>query len=292
MKTNPSKTSLLLPMLCALCIATPAAADEAPQGTLDRIKASKTIRLGHLAQSIPFSFADDGGTPQGYSVELCQRVAAGVGQQLGIDELKVQWVPVTLADRFDKVIDGSVDLECGISTMTLSRREKVDFSLMTWVDGGSFVVRAGQPHGGLGDLDGRKIAVIAGTTTEASLAEALKKDFVKAEIVKVNEHIEGLQALGQGKVDAYAADQTVLIGLALVLRDKLKLELADRNFSFEPYGLTLRRNDQDFKLAVDRVLSRLYRTGQVSPIYDRWFGKLGKPSSLLRAMFAIEGLPE
>jgi len=108
----------------------------------------------------------------------------------------------------------------------------------------------------------------------------------------VKEHLEGLEALAQGKADAYAADQTVLIGLALAVRDKLQLDLADRNFSFEPYALTLRRNDPDFKLAVDRTLARLYRTGQVGAIYDRWFGKLGKPSAMLRAMFAIEGLPE
>jgi ABC-type amino acid transport substrate-binding protein len=287
------KTRRLLPVLCALCLAAlPAFAADPPKSTLDRIKTSKTIRLGHLDQSIPFSFVGEKGVPLGYSVELCQRVVAGIEQQLGIDALTVQWVPVTLANRFDKVVDGSIDLECGTSTMTLERREKVDFSLMTWVDGGSFIVRKGQPHGGTGDLDGRKVAVIGGTTTEEALTEAMKKDFVKIDFVKVADHLEGLEALGTGKADAYAADQTVLVGLAVAVGDKLPLALADRNFSFEPFGLTLRRNDADFKLAVDRVLARLYRTGQIASIYDRWFGKLGKPSSLLKAMYAVEGLPE
>jgi len=294
MKTYSNKNVFMSSLLCCLGFAAtlPAFAADGSQATLERIKATKTIRLGHLAQSVPFSFADEKGAPLGYSVELCQRVAAGIEQELGIGEIKVQWVPVTLADRFEKVIDDSIDLECGITTITLERRQKVDFSLMTWVDGGSFVVRAKRPHGGIGDLDGKKVAVIAGTTTEGALGEAAKKDFVKIDIVKVKEHLEGLEALAQGKVDAYAADQTVLIGLALAVRDKLQLDLADRNFSFEPYALTLRRNDPDFKLAVDRTLARLYRTGQVGAIYDRWFGKLGKPSAMLRAMFAIEGLPE
>jgi ABC-type amino acid transport substrate-binding protein len=216
-------------------------------------------------------------------------VVSGIEQQYGLQKLDVQWVAVTLANRFEMVANGKIDLECGISTITMSRQKLVDFSLMTWVDGGGFVVKANQPHGGLGDLSGKKVAVITGTTTESALRAALKKDFIEAELIPVKEHLEGLNALDQGKVDAYAADQTVLIGLGLAVRDKLPLSLSDRNFSFEPYGLTLRRNDADFKQAVNQALARVYRTGQIGAIYDRW---LGKPSPLLSAMFAINGLPE
>jgi ABC-type amino acid transport substrate-binding protein len=283
---------LLLSALGILAMATGVSAEQ--QGdTLAAIRNTQSIRLGYLDQSVPFSFVDQkGNPPQGYSIELCLRVVAGIEQQLGLQKLKVQWVPLTMANRFDMVADGSVDLECGISTITLSRQQKVAFSLMTWIDGGSFVVKAGRPHGGLGDLAGKKIAVIAGTTTESALRDALKKDFIKADLVLVKEHLEGLNALDQGRADAYAADQTVLIGLGLAVKEQLSLALADRNFSFEPYGLTLRRNDADFKLAVNQALARIYRTGQIGAIYDRWFGKLGKPSSMLAAMFAINGLPE
>lgn len=96
----------------------------------------------------------------------------------------------------------------------------------------------------------------------------------------------------QAPAAVYAADQAVLIGLGIAVRDKLALNLSDRNFSFEPYGLTLRRNDADFKQAVNQALARTYRTGQLAPIYDRWFGKMGKPSALLAAMFSINALPE
>ena len=262
------------------------------QGTLATIMETKTIKLGYLDQSIPFSFVDDKGKPLGYSVELCLRVVAGLEQQFELQKLDVQWVPVTMANRFEMVAGGKIDLECGISTITVSRQKLVDFSLMTWVDGGSFVVKANRPHGGVGDLAGKKIAVIAGTTTEGALRDALKRDFIEADLVMVKEHLEGLNALDKGQVDAYASDQTVLIGLALAVREKLPLNLSDRNFSYEPYGLTLRRNDADFKQAVNQALARLYRTGQVAAIYDRWFGKLGKPSSMLSAMFNINSLPE
>ena len=262
------------------------------QNTLRKIQDTRTIKLGYLAESLPFSFVDDKKKPAGYSVELCQKVASGIEEQLGLPGLDVQWVPITLLNRFEMVTNGSIDLECGISTITVSRQKIVDFSLMTWLDGGNFMVKAGQPRGGLGDLAGKRIAVIVGTTTESALRDALKRDFVNAEIVLVKEHLHGLNAIDQGKADAYAADQTVLIGLALAVKDQLQLTLSDQNFSYEPYGLTLRRNDADFKQAVNQALARLYRTGQVGAIYNRWFGKLGKPSPLLAAMYAINGLPE
>jgi ABC-type amino acid transport substrate-binding protein len=287
-----TKTFLLFSTLSLSISLSGACGAQQMQGTLATILETKTIKLGHLDQSIPFSFVDDKGKPLGYSVELCLRVVAGLEQQYDLQKLDVQWVPVTMANRFDMVANGKIDLECGISTITLSRQKRVDFSLMTWVDGGSFLVKANRPHGGLGDLAGKKIAVIGGTTTESALRDALKKDFINADLTLVKEHLEGLNALDQGQVDAYAGDQTVLIGLALAVRDKLTLNLSDRNFSYEPYGLTLRRNDADFKQAVNQALARLYRTGQVAAIYDRWFGKLGKPSSLLAAMFSINALPE
>jgi ABC-type amino acid transport substrate-binding protein len=262
------------------------------QGTLAAIQETKTIRLGFLEQSVPFSFIGDKGQPLGYSVELCLKVVAGIEQQYGLPKLDVKWVPVTLSNRFEMVVNGSIDLECGISTITLSRLKVVDFSVMTWVDGGSFVVRANQPHGGIGDLAGKKVAVIGGTTTESALRDALRKDFINAELVPVKEHLDGLNALDQGKVDAYAADQAVLIGLGIAVKDKLALSLSDRNFSYEPYGLTMRRNDADFKQAVNQALARTYRTGQLGSIYDRWFGKMGKPSTMLAAMFSINALPE
>src|SRR5258706_1961024 len=286
------KTTLLLSALALFMAVTSACRGQQIQGTLATILETKTIRLGHLDQSIPFSFVGDKGKPLGYSVELCLKVVAGLEQQFGLQKLDVRWVPVSMANRFEMVADGSIDLECGISTNTLSRQKQVDFSLMTWVDGGAFLVKANRPHGGIGDLAGKKIAVIGATTTESALRDALKKDFIDAELVLVKEHLDGLNALDQGKVDAYAGDQTVLIGLALAVKDKLALNLSDRYFSYEPYGLALRRNDPDFKQAVNQALARVYRTGQIAAIYDRWFGKLGKPSSLLTAMFSINALPE
>ncbi len=262
------------------------------QGTLQRIAQSKTIRLGYLKEGVPFSFAEQQGKPVGYTIDLCSRVAAGIQQQLGLPALDVQWVEVTSANRFDRVIDGTIDLECGTSTNTVARQKTVDFSLMIWVDGASFLVKADHPARRLADLSGKKIAVMSGTTTEQALRAALAKASLSVEIVPVKEHLDGLNALDRGTADAYASDRTVLVGLALAIGNQMPVALAEEQFSYEPYGLVLRRNDADFKQAVNRVLAQLYRTAAVIEIYDRWFGKLGKPSGLLVAMYALNGLPE
>jgi len=274
-----------------LVLANSALADDI-SGTLKKIKDTGVIKLGFLPESIPFSFAGAGGKPMGYSTDLCTRVATGIQEQLGLAKLDLEWVPTTLQTRFDAVKSGAIDLECGITSNTLSRQKQVDFSLMIWVDGANFLVRDDSPFRTLADLNGKKIAVIPGTTTVGALTDALSKSYIQAEIVTVQSHVSGLEALSKGNVEAYASDQTVLIGLALASAKSLKMRLGDGNLSYEPYGLMMRRNDQDFRQAVNAVLARLYRTGQIAPIYDRWFGKLGKASQFITMMYLLNGLPE
>ena len=263
-----------------------------PQGTLKKILDTRTIRLGYLKESVPFSFAEREGHPIGYSIDLCQRIAARIQRQLELSQLDIKWVELTEANRFDKVADGTVDMECGTSTNTPSRQKQVDFSLMIWADGGTFLIRPDQPVKALSDLSGKAIAVIEGTTTERALRQALSDQFVNARVLLVKQHLEGLNALANGAVDAYAGDQTVLVGLALAVASQTKFTLAELQFSFEPYGLALRRNDADFKLAVNQTLARLFRTKQIIEVYDRWFGKLGKPTPMTVAMYVLNGLPE
>jgi polar amino acid transport system substrate-binding protein/glutamate/aspartate transport system substrate-binding protein len=260
--------------------------------TLQTIARTQTIRLGFLREAVPFSFADGEGKATGYSVDLCQRVVTGLRQKLNLAKLDVKWVEVTTANRFDRLTDGTIDLECGTSTITLSRQKQVNFTLMTWADGGGFLVKPDMAVRGLIDLDGRKIGVLQGTTTEPALRQALTERSVKATLVPFKEHLEGLKALGSSAIDAYASDQTVLFGLAVALRGQIDLRMADVLFSYEPYGLALRRNDSDFKLAVDEVLARLYRTGEILEVYERSFGALGKPPAAIIALYNLNGLPE
>ena len=275
----------------ALCLPVVAGAQDL-QGTLKKIKDSGAMTIGYREQSVPFSFKGPDGKPAGYSVDLCQRIATGVQQQLKLSKLDVRWVPVTPENRISSVVNGTIDLECGSTTNSLSRQEQVDFSHMTFVDGGSLLVKASQKLAAFQDLSGKKIGVAPGTTTEAAVRNALQKAFVTAQIVPVKDHGEGLSALDAGTIDAYASDRTILIGLAATAADPTKYAIAEQYLSYEPYGFMLKRGDAPFRLAVNRVLSSLYRSGEIMQIYNRWFGKLGSPGNLLVAMYALHALPE
>ncbi len=278
-------------LISSLLVA-PAFAAEQSNGKLQDIARTKTILLGHLSEAVPFSFIDEDDQPKGYTVDLCKRVAAGLQRQLGLDTLDIKWIPVTQENRFEMVASGKVDIECGTSTNTIARQKIVDFSLMTWVDGGNFATKGEQQVPSLVEMNGKKIAVIAGTSIEAALNAEMKKLQITLQLVQVANHIDGMILLDEQKVDAYAADQTVLIGLASSLSDKMRVSIAAQNFSYEPYALSLRRNDADLKQAVNATLAQLYRTGEIFRIYNTWFGKLGKPPQSLMLMYGMNALPE
>ena len=260
-------------------------------GTLKKIKASSTFTLGYLESAPPFSFPGPDRRPVGYSIDLCTHVASAIQKQLGID-LKLNWVPVTTENRIDMVASGKVDIDCSTTTATLSRQEKVDFSLMTFADGGGLLTKSDLKLGAVADLADKRIAVIPGTTTETALQKFLKEEFVSVKYVPVKNHLEGLAAIEKGLAEAFASDRGILIGLAVTSKDPTRFALPNILFSYEPYGFMLRRNDAAFRLAVNRSLAGLYRSGVIAPIYERWFGAFGKPSPAIQAMYMLNGLPE
>jgi ABC-type amino acid transport substrate-binding protein len=259
--------------------------------TLKKIRDSKTITLGFRTDSPPFSFSGPDGQPAGYTVDLCKRVVAGIERTLGGSSLAVKWVPVTSANRFDQVTSGAIDLECGNTTVTLGRQERVDFSNMTFVDGGAVLVLAESKLGRLADLAGKTVGVKPGTTTETSLKAALKERLIDARVVNVKDEAEALAALNEKRIDGYAADRVVLVGNVIVARSDIKYSLLQDDFSFEPYALMMRR-DPAFRLAVNRGLVQVYRSGAIKEIFDRWLAPLGKPGPLLAAMYYLNTTPE
>ena len=277
-------------LLAALIVAGPVRSQDL-DGTLKKIKASSTLTLGYLESAPPFSFPGPDRRPVGYSIDLCTHVASSIQKQLGIN-LKLNWVPVTTENRLEMVVSGKVDIECGTSTASLSRQERVDFSLMTFVDGGGLLTKSDLKLGAVADLADKRIAVIPGTTTETALQKFLKEEFVSAKYVPVKNHLEGLAALEKGLAEAFASDRGILIGLAVTSKDPTRFALPSILFSYEPYGFMLRRNDAAFRLAVNRALAGLYRSGEIAPLYERWFGGFGKPSPAIAAMYMLNGLPE
>jgi len=278
-------------LLVTLLLAGPASGAEL-DGTLKKIKTTNTINLGFREFARPFAFVGTDGQPAGYSVELCTRIAASIAKELALPNLQVKWVKVTPENRIQSVVNGTVDLECGSTTASLSRQEQVDFSLMTFLDGGSLLATDASGIRGISTLGGKRVGVAPGTTTEKSLAAAIKKQGVNATIVLVKDHAAGVAALDNRSIDAYASDRTILIGMGRTSKNPEKLTLVEDFFSYEPHGFMLKRGDANFRLSVNRALAALYRSGEVVPIYEKWFGSMSTAGPLIAAMYLMNGLPE
>ena len=262
-------------------------------GTLDQIRQSGEIRLGYRTDVPPLTFNDASGQPAGYSVELCRRIAAAVKEHLKLSELKVTFVPLKTAERMDAIADNKADIECGATTITLARQQKVDFTLMTFVTGGGLLTLADSGIDAVATLAGKSVAVVSGTTAETALKDYLTKHLIDAKVVAVGTREEAMKQLQGKQVAAFASDQVVLIGQLMQAKDPRAFRIARELFSYEPYGFVVRRNDADFRLVANRALAQLYRSGQVKEVYDRWFGQAGvQPSPVLAAMYVLEALPE
>jgi ABC-type amino acid transport substrate-binding protein len=278
--------ALSIAAVAALCWSGPAGA-----GAIDRIKQDKTVRIAYREDAPPFSFTDATGVPAGFIVDLCRSVVKNLAAALNVGDLKVDYVLVTADNRFDAIQSGKADLLCEPTSATLSRREQVDFSIATFVDGASLLVSGDGPSE-FGALAGKKIGVLAGTTTEQSLRDTLATANIKGEIVPAKTHQEGLAMLDQGTIVAYFGDRAILAYLASKSSAPEKLRLANNYFSLEPYALALGRGDGDFRLAVDRALSRIYRSGEIGAIFGRAFGSQTRPSDTLQTLYLISALPE
>ena len=285
------KSTLLALVIASIALAPDASAQRAPD-TLGKIKAAKAINVAFSGDSLPFSYVAEGNKPAGYSIDLCQKVINAVGRAVGEPNLKVNWMPGTAAERVQMVASGKADLECGNTTQTQSRLQSVDFSNLIFVDGGGFAVRADAPINTFADLNGKKIAVIKGTTTEQRLSAALKARLVNAQVTTITDGGEGIALLGSGAVDAYAGDKIKLIGLVAQAKEPDKYAMLVEDLSFEPYAFALPRGDPAFRLEVNKALTQVYMGGDIDGIFSKWLGKLGRPSGLLAAMYLLNAIPE
>jgi ABC-type amino acid transport substrate-binding protein len=281
------RTLLVCTLSCAF-----AGAAFAQTGTLEKIRSTGAIALGYINDAAPFSSVDAKGEPQGYSVELCREIARGIGAQLGLPKIEMRWVALTIQNRLEAVSARRVDIECSTTTWTLSRQRDVDFSLITFVDGGSILTRAGSGLGRIADLNGKRLAVIKGTTTERALRDALARYAVNAQVLTVNTRPEGLKLVEDAKAEGFAADRTTLVGAVLAKQTVAAYRLLDEDFSIEPYVFALPSGEHEFRIAVNRVLARLFRTGEIGKVYERWLGPLGPPSALLSATYFVQGISE
>jgi len=271
--------------------ASPATAAELT-GTLQQIKKSGEIRIGYRESEPPMSFVGKGKKPVGYSIDICSRIVTAVKSKVGTD-VKIKYVAVTAENRFSALTKNKIDILCGSTTKTLARSELVDFTQLTFVTGAALMALKSSNVKELASLNGKTVGVVKNTTTVKVLNKLLKDSLTDAKVVEVDSAKQGLDKLRGGAISAFSADQIVLVGLAATAEDAAKFDISSDVFSYEPFALAVRRNDADFRLVADRVISHLYRTGQILPIYDKWFGAFAKKRPpVLDALFLLNATPE
>ncbi|MBZ9656263.1 amino acid ABC transporter substrate-binding protein [Phyllobacterium lublinensis] len=263
----------------ALCLSVFASA----AATLDTVIQRGTMRIGYIADQTPFSSTKAGADPTGYTIDLCNKIADEVERQ--IPQLKREFIEMTLANGFDAVKNGNLDLLCGAITVNLKRREIVDFSQPIFLTGATALLRKDSPdylqslfldHPAVRAVSQhastRVIGVRANTTTVAILREALELQVSKTKLADFETHEDGLKALEDHKIDAYIADQVLLISLATRARNPSSLEIGDRLFTHEPYAIALPRDDANFRLLADRALTNFYMSDDFLPLLETYFG--------------------
>ena len=262
-------------------------------GTLDTVRNDKLLKVAYRTDVPPFSSGRSGEAPTGFSIDLCRMIADRLAKQVGVPAVAVEFVEVNANDRLQAIADGRANIECGATTVTLSRMEQVDFSVLFYITGTSLMTRADSKVLGLDDLQGRKVAVTKATTTERVVAAKLKERGKTATVVSVTNNREGLQLLLDKKVDAMAGDQAILLGLGMTSGKQNDLRLSGDLLSVEQLAFALPRNDADFRLAVNRALSDIYLSGDVGRTWTKWFEPFGvKPTSLLLELYRLNTFVE
>jgi ABC-type amino acid transport substrate-binding protein len=295
----------VLALALAFGVTLPTAAQEAEgvvvrTGTLKKIEDTGVIRLGHRENSIPFSFRNARGQPIGYAIDLCNAIVEDIAYELDGREIRVEYRPVTPENRFDLLVAGEIDLECGSTTNNLERRKRVAFSPLTFVTGTKLMVKRDSRIRSVRELRGKTIALTRGTTNEAAMKATAARQTLDVKFVSGSDHNESFELLAAGRADAFGNDDVLLYGLLAERKLAGQYRVVGDYLSFDPYGLMFRKDDPAFAEVVERTFRRLAESREIVWIYEKWFLKqlpsgirLNLPvSPQLEESFKVLGLPE
>ena len=239
--------------------------------TLKRVRESATLTIGVREASVPFSFIDSQKQPQGYSVDLCLKVADAIKTELKLPRLDVRFVSVTSANRIAMVKDGKVDMECGSTTNTRDRQKDVAFAYTTFVAGIKMLARKSSNINGIEDLRGKTIVVTKGTTSEKMLRQMNDDRVLKLTILETKDHNESFAAVADGRAVAFPMDDVLLYGLISKSAKPDDFAVVGKYLSVEPYAIMLRKDEPAFERIVDRTLIDMFQSGEIRRVYARWF---------------------
>lgn len=256
------------------------AVDVAASPTLSKIKSSGAISIGHRTSSIPFSYYDANQKVIGFAQDICDRVIDAVKKETGTPGLQTRMVPVTSQNRMSLVQNGTVDLECGVTTNLKARQQQVAFSTTYFVAGTRLLVKKGSPVHDFGDLSGKTVVTNAGTTSERILRKLNDEKGANMTIQSAKDYGESFLILQSGRVAAFMMDDVLLSGVRTLAPKPDDWAVVGTPQSFEAYGFMMRKDDPGFKQVVDGAMSGLMRSGEINTLYAKWFQKPVPPKNL------------
>ena len=264
----------LVTLCCAL------AAPVQAETVLERISAGGKLVIAHRESSVPFSYVDSqSGKPVGYALDLCLRMAEVVRKKTGKKDMEVQFLQATAANRLAVVQQGKADMECGSTTNNAERRQIVAFTIPHFITGARLLVKASSTIDRVEDLNGKKLVSTTGTTPLKAVASANRERLMGINILEAPDHAKGLEMVEKGEADAFLMDDVLLYGLAAGRPDPKALKVVGRFMTTEPLAIALPKDDPEFKKLVDDEMRRLITSGEIYPIYDKWFKQPIPPHS-------------
>ncbi|HET9046824.1 MAG TPA: amino acid ABC transporter substrate-binding protein [Casimicrobiaceae bacterium] len=267
-------------------------------GTLKKIAESGVVRVGHRENSPPFAFLDADKKPVGYSLDLCEIVVEEIQSELAKD-IRVELIPVTPENRFDKVTSGEIDIECGSTTNNAERRKIVAFSPTMFVTGTKLMVRRGSGILNFRNLADKTVVLTRGTVHETAVPKLAERQKLPIKFVFAPDHRQSFETLRAGKADAFANDDVQLYGMLAETKSAADFRVVGDFLTYADYALMFRKDDPDFAEVVERAFQRLAGSREITAIYERWFQKplpsgirLNMPMSPhLEELFRVQGLP-
>ena len=261
---------LLSGWIASAASAQDAAGIEQLSGTLKKINTTRTITIGYRDASVPFSYLSAIREPIGYSIDICLQIVEDVRGELG-DTVQVRYVAVDTQTRIPRVVDGTVDLECGTTTNNAERRKQVAFSPITFVSGTKLLVKRTSKLRSYRDMKGRTVAVTPASTNEAAIKTLNAKEGLNIAILVVPGNTQAFEAVDTGKADAWAGDDAVLYATVAESKNPRDFSVLDEYLSYDPYGIMYRKDDPALDALVKRTFERLAVPRELARIYEQWF---------------------
>ena len=260
---------------------------------LARIRQNKAVTIGFRESAVPFAYLNESKQASGYSIDICNKIAQEIGRKLNIPHIEIRYVPVTPQTRIPLIANGTVDIECGTTVNSLGRQEQVDFSYAVALAEGRLLVKKTSGIRDLPDLNGKIVALAAGTTAERYVRAALDRNKINVRVLQVRDNAEGLLAVNSQRVDAFVNDAVLFGGVLRTAQNKDDFAVVGQPLSFEQVAFMVGKNNSGLLTIVNGTIARLLASGELQKLYDQWITPYGVPiEGEVDTLFKIEAIAE